>query len=156
MLREMFRKEAARRCLGSGDRALLYVAEDYSWFQLGAAQPVDIRRKWILKGLLEALMGSMGEGELWGLSRSELIAQLWPEYSTNSPAIRNRLHVALHGLRSLGLRSHLAYRNDRYGLDIEVRRVRSTQPSAIPKRATTDHEPSVLSRIYTQENRTGV
>ncbi len=47
-------------------------------------------------------------------SESELVSQMWPEERLLPRSAKNRVHVALHTLRKLGLRDHLVFREGRY------------------------------------------
>jgi predicted ATPase len=109
---------------GPRSRRVLLVPHDAAWFQLGPGAPVDLSRRGVLRQLLAALCdrGEGAPGE--PIDAEQLIEAGWPGQKVERGAARNRLHVALATLRSLGLRDVLERRPEGYRLDPRVRVVR--------------------------------
>jgi predicted ATPase len=111
--------------------ALLSVAADGSWFQLGDGQRVDLSRRNALRIILVVLMERRDSGQDRPVSVHELIAAVWPGEKFAWSSGLNRLHVALATLRALGLRGVLLRRGEGYSIDPTVRVCRS-RPSDFP------------------------
>jgi hypothetical protein len=107
-LAEMELTAAARRCPAAAPdeihrRRTLILQVQGSWFQLEGAAPVSCSRWKLLQRLLVALTRARVEQPGHPVTARTLLAAGWPEESILARAARNRLHVALHRLRSLGL-----------------------------------------------------
>jgi predicted ATPase len=97
----------------------LVVARDCSWFRLpGAPESVELRRKRVLRRLLDALITRRQIEPGGVLSAAELIQAGWPdERFTLNESAHNRLYVALNRLRAEGLEQLIQTERDGYRLD---------------------------------------
>lgn len=84
-------------------RRTLILQVQGGWFQLEGAAPVSCSRWKLLQRLLVALTRARVEQPGQPVTARTLLAAGWPEESILARAARNRLHVALHRLRRLGL-----------------------------------------------------
>jgi tetratricopeptide (TPR) repeat protein len=97
----------------------LTIGPECSWFKLpGSAHIVELRRKRVLRRLLEALVSSRLDQPGDTISSDELIQAGWPdELHMLNESAHNRLYVALNRLRAEGLEALLQTERDGYRLD---------------------------------------
>jgi DNA-binding winged helix-turn-helix (wHTH) protein len=84
---------------------------------------VDLRRRPVLAGILFALAEANLVAPDRGLSVAELIRAAWPSQRIREEAAKNRLRVAIHELRKVGLREVVKTTDDGYRIAPCVRRV---------------------------------
>jgi hypothetical protein len=104
-------------------REALVVASDKSWFRPPHAEPVELARRPILRALLGALVEAHDAGKR--VPSEGLIAAAWPGDRMSADSARNRLHVALHALRRLGLGDLVTWTPDGYSIDARMTVVRA-------------------------------
>ncbi len=97
---------------------------DCQWFQVGDGPRVDLSRRTTLRPILSALCAHTGGSAAEMVSIDALIKTVWAGQKMKPAVARNRLHVALATLRSLGLRDVLERQGDGYRIDPTVRLVR--------------------------------
>lgn len=99
------------------ERAGWAIAHDGGFFVTPHDARIDLARRRIAKRLLGALLDHRlaHPGETLGLE--DLLRAGWPGQRVLQAAARNRLHVALSGLRKLGIDPLLLRRGDGYLLD---------------------------------------
>lgn len=103
---------------GDGDDVLV-VADDARWFRPPHGGRVALERPaW--SALLRALVRQRIETPGEGLTTDELVGAGWPGERVVAHAGRNRVWVALSGLRRLGLADLIVRRRGRYLLDPSV------------------------------------
>lgn len=103
-------------------RAPLRIAADGSLFELPAGPPVRVPgRGGANQRILVLLAARRVERPGTPVTRIELIAAGWPGEKLRDDAAKNRLYVALDGLRRLGLRSILVRTEEGWSLDPAVR-----------------------------------
>jgi hypothetical protein len=82
---------------------VLFVDAQARWFQLDGGPAIACGRRALLQRLLLALARARIDAPGQPVSARALLAAGWPEESMLPRAAQNRLHVALHRLRRLGL-----------------------------------------------------
>jgi tetratricopeptide (TPR) repeat protein len=116
-----FAQRLLQRALGgsiaSGRGASWRIHETGLWFEPPYGARVELGRKHALRRLLVRLAEEHRNQNESPLSPVELIAAGWPGERIQEHAARNRLRVALHTLRRLGLNELLATHADGYHLD---------------------------------------
>lgn len=93
------------------------VHETGLWFEPPYSARVDLGRKHALRRLLVSLAERHAKGDRSAIAPSDLIAAGWPGERIQRHAAQNRLRVALHTLRRLGLNDLLVTHADGYHLD---------------------------------------
>jgi hypothetical protein len=124
----------ARFCLRLIDRALrsrgaegLRVGPEARWFEarwLEAPGRVDLAGQHVLRLLLLRLAEAHAEAPGEPLSTADLFAHGWPGERAIPSAMANRVRVALHRLRKLGVGASLVRRPDGWLLDPALQVVR--------------------------------
>jgi hypothetical protein len=104
-------------------REALVVASDKTWFRAPHGTPVELVRRPILRALLGALVEAHSAGRR--VPSEGLIAAAWPGDRMSADSAKNRLHVALHALRRLGLGNLVTWTPEGYSLDVRMPVVRS-------------------------------
>lgn len=94
----------------------LVVSASGTWFEHAGAARVDLTRRPVLQRLFTALVGHHRVGGQ-GMEPEALIRETWPDQHILPSAARNRLRVAVSGLRALGLGYVLENVEGRYRLD---------------------------------------
>jgi predicted ATPase len=104
------------------DAASLVVEASGAWFRLpGESSRVELRRKRVLRRLLEALVIKRQREPGGVLTSEDLIMAGWPdERFTLNDSAHNRLYVALNRLRAEGLELLLQTERDGYRLDPKI------------------------------------
>lgn len=90
------------------------------WFQAPGHEPVSLLPHPVLSRILQALVGARLGARGRAVTPATLIGAGWPGQKISLNAALNRLRVALHTLRRLGLRRLLQRRDDGYLLDPRV------------------------------------
>lgn len=118
--------EAMRRDVDRAPGDGLLLVDDGSAFRMPDGEPVDLSRRPTLRRLLLALARQRLRGGR-ALDMDAMLAAGWPGERAHYDAARNRLHVAVHALRKLGLGSHLRHGEGGHHLDphLPVRFVRA-------------------------------
>ena len=98
----------------------LLVARDIEWFQLGEAPRVDLKRRAVLRKIVDALCKQHESKVGKPIAVASLLEAGWPGEKMARSAALNRLYVALATLRSLGLRPILQRRKSGYLFDVRV------------------------------------
>jgi len=96
------------------------IAEDARFFVTPDDARVELARKKVWRRLLVALLERRLEAPGEALSMETLVRRGWPDQRVLQSAARNRLHVALSGLRKAGLDPLIQKCGDGYLLDPEV------------------------------------
>lgn len=94
-------------CEAGGSTRRLRVDIERGRFQLDDQPVRSVERRWLLRRLLVALARARAAAPGQPLGTRALITAGWPDERILPRAARNRLHVALHRLRRLGLTSVL-------------------------------------------------
>ncbi len=110
------RAELARHRRASG----WLIAPDASFFVTPEEDRVDLSRRHVQRRLLEALLTQRLSAPGAALGLEALLRHGWPGQRVLRDAARNRLHVALSGLRKAGLEPLLLKESDGYLLDPAV------------------------------------
>ncbi|MEM6995972.1 MAG: AAA family ATPase [Myxococcota bacterium] len=114
-----------RRVRSSGGKPLT-IGSDFSSVTLPSGTVVDLKRKHLVRRIVAALVGRHRQGG-W-IATEELISACWPgERFADATSTRNRLHVALNGIRKLGFGGLIERGESGYRLDPRVV-VRNTAP----------------------------
>lgn len=100
-----------------GPEKVWKIHETGLWFEPPYGERVELGRKHALRRLLVRLAEAHRAGSEIPLAAGELIAAGWPGERIQEHAAKNRLRVALHTLRRLGLSDLLATHADGYRLD---------------------------------------
>lgn len=110
------------RVVGDGAMTELAVHHGGAWFQLEGASVVACVRRKLLRRLLVALARARLDTPGAPVTAHDLIRAGWPDESILPRAARNRLHVALHRLRRIGLAATLHFEAGGWFLsaDLEV------------------------------------
>ncbi len=98
----------------------LVVDREISWVQPPGAEPVELRKKPVLRRLLTHLVDARRTHPGKSSTIDTLIAVGWQGESIRYESAKNRLHVAMTSLRNLGLRSILQSGPEGFRLDPEV------------------------------------
>jgi hypothetical protein len=114
------RATAARAFPPSPPTAALLVARDARWFRMGAAAPVDLRRRRSVRLLFLRLLDQREQAPGRAVSMEDLLAAGWPGERVLPEAGWNRVYVALHTLRRLGLGDSVVTRDDGWLFDPEL------------------------------------
>jgi len=85
----------------------LRVDVERSWFRLDDRPAVGFERRWLVQRLIVALARARVAAPGQPLAAHALVIAGWPGERILPRAARNRLHVALHQLRRLGLNDAL-------------------------------------------------
>ncbi len=93
---------------------------DGAWFQPPGGERVSLDRRPLLARLLAGLVERRRHGVILPLPTAELIAIGWPDECCDPSSLQNRLNVALHALRRLGLQRILVQEQGAYRLDESV------------------------------------
>jgi hypothetical protein len=105
---------------GSEAPAQLFVQTEGQWFQLSGGERVSCKGRQAQRALLLTLARRRLEAPGTPVSRRALLEAAWPGEKLVGASGRNRLHVALSALRSMGLRSALIATEDGYHLDPDI------------------------------------
>lgn len=99
------------------------VNPDGTWFQTAGGHRVNLERRAILRALMRVLVAQRLAAPGAPLARDALVAQLWPGERLIRDSAQNRLHVAIHTLRKLGMGGVLRRCDEGYFLDpgLEIR-----------------------------------
>lgn len=121
--------------------ARLILHRDGRWLVTPGGAAVDCTRRRLLRRLLASLVAARVERAGEAVPAAALIAAGWPGERILPAAARNRVHVALHRLRGLGLEPWLEHVGDGWrlapALEIELRgEVEPVGVGAPPRRAT--------------------
>ncbi|MFO0592323.1 MAG: tetratricopeptide repeat protein [Polyangiaceae bacterium] len=110
--------EPAPAPLGEGapERALLLSPES-RWLRIPGGNWLDLRRKGPARRLLQKLVERQREAPGAGVSLDDLREAGWPGERMQPSAAANRIYVALHQLRSMGLEDRVIRTADGYLLD---------------------------------------
>jgi DNA-binding SARP family transcriptional activator len=95
------------------DKLRLLVARDGSRFSLDGVEARLSKRRHTARSILLALARAHPQA----VGAEALIQAGWPEAEIGWSAARNRLHVAIHGLRNLGLEAALVRTRGGYAID---------------------------------------
>lgn len=95
----------------------LRVGRDGAWFRLPGADPVTLANRRAQARILDALARARVDGAR--LTLEELVAEGWPDERIVPTAAHNRVHVALTGLRRVGLGTWIVRDARGYGLDAD-------------------------------------
>lgn len=101
-------------------RDALSVAEDATWFAVGAGRRVDLRARPGLRSLLAYLVRRRIDDPGVGLTMDEIVRGGWPEERVSRSAGKNRVHVSLSRLRKLGLDAVLRTEGQKHFLDPKI------------------------------------
>ncbi|MEM9075230.1 MAG: tetratricopeptide repeat protein, partial [Myxococcota bacterium] len=93
------------------------IAADASFFLTPEQERIDLSRRHVFRRLLAALLQARLSSPGETLTLEDLLRAGWPGQRVMQAAARNRLHVALSGLRKLGLDPLLQKRRQGYLLD---------------------------------------
>lgn len=96
---------------------LLSIARDATWFEIGGAARVDLRRRGAIRRILLALLEQHLRDPAVGLGREKLFDEGWRGEKSRPDAAAARVYVSVGVLRSLGLESVLVRHSDGYLLD---------------------------------------
>ncbi|MCP4873451.1 MAG: hypothetical protein GY898_32580 [Proteobacteria bacterium] len=110
---------ALHRELGSGALPLR-VDEDVTWVGPPGGERIAMARKAILRRVLRCLVRARGDRPGEHVDLDTLPTAAWPNDRSDRDAMANRLYVAIHALRKLGLDAVLLSRGDGYLLDPHV------------------------------------
>jgi hypothetical protein len=115
-------QSAARaRAHGIGGGGALVVAADRSWFETPDRARGDLSRSALLRRLLGALVERHLDEPGAVVTSEELIEAGWPDQGATTPeSMRNRLHVALNRLRTMGLDDLVETLGTGYRLDPQL------------------------------------
>lgn len=105
----------------------LSIGPDARWFSVDGGPRHELAKKRVLRPLLAALV----ERHLAGsgpLTDRQLRDALWPDDRMSDASARNRLHVALHGLRAMGLSKLIRFEHNGWMLAPELSVARATPP----------------------------
>lgn len=108
---------------GESDEQTIRVGQAARWFQVGGADPVDLRRRGALRRILDALVeaAAADAAELDPLDVHELFEVGWPDQQHIDPdAAAQRVYVAIRTLRREGLSGALVTSDDGYYLASDV------------------------------------
>jgi len=110
----------------TGDETVV-VSEDGAWFRMPGGEPVDCRRRPVLRRLVVALARHRLERPGRPIPAPELFAAGWPDQRILEASAKNRLKVAISTLRKMGFGPTLI--GDRSGYRVDPRlNVRLTPP----------------------------
>ena len=119
-----FAQRLLQRALGGSialcKEATWRIHETGLWFEPPHGARIELGRKQALRRLLVRLAQEREQGSTAPLAPGTLIAAGWPGERIQKHAARNRLRVALHTLRRLGLDTLLTTHADGYHLDPQV------------------------------------
>ncbi|MCC7382165.1 MAG: winged helix-turn-helix domain-containing protein [Deltaproteobacteria bacterium] len=103
--------------------AAITVSPDGTWFQASGGHRVNLERRAVLRALMRVLVEHRLAAPGAPLARDELVARLWPGERLIRDSAQNRLHVAIHTLRKLGMAGVLRRCGEGYFLDpgLEIR-----------------------------------
>lgn len=101
------------RLVGSDGSRRLRVGPEGRWFAVGRAEPVDISGRKALPELLEALVDAAGDS----LDPYQLAEAGWPSEELHPETAKNRVYVAVHALRKMGLAEVLRTEGGGYALE---------------------------------------
>ncbi len=96
------------------------VVEDDGAVLTPGGQRIELGRRLVLRRIVTALIEQHAADPSEGISAAELIAAGWPGERMTPASGRNRLHVALATLRTLGLRPWLRRSSRGYALTAEL------------------------------------
>lgn len=102
------------------DASSLKIARDGTWFTVGSEARVDLRTRFALARVLQALASSRASSPEGTVSLDALVAAGWPGEKLLADSGANRVYVAIATLRRLGLRDVLERREGGYRLAPEV------------------------------------
>ncbi|MEM1024072.1 MAG: hypothetical protein AAGD10_06075 [Myxococcota bacterium] len=103
----------------SEGEAAAIISEDGAWFRMPGGDPVDCRRRPVLRRLVVALARHRLERPGRPIPASELFAAGWPDQRIMEASAKNRLKVAISTLRKMGFGSTLI--GDRSGYRVDPR-----------------------------------
>jgi predicted ATPase len=101
---------------GAPEQAML-LAPGARWLRMPGGPWRDLRRRGLARKLLLRLVEHQREAPGAGVSLEALREAAWPGERMTLASAANRLHVALHQLRSLGVEQRLVRTHDGYLLD---------------------------------------
>jgi hypothetical protein len=103
--------------------ATLSIGPEESWFSVDGGPRHELANKRVLRPLLSVLVARHFERGP-PITDQELRAVLWPGDRMSPASAKNRLHVALHGLRAMGLGKLIRFEHNGWILspELEVRR----------------------------------
>ena len=104
----------------AGEAAGLVILDGGTSFRLLGAGRVDLGRREVERKLLSELVRAARKDPGEPLALEELLARLWPGEQIERTAGKNRVQVALSGLRRKGLRPWIRRRGEGWFLDPEL------------------------------------
>jgi hypothetical protein len=102
----------------------LVIGPGARWFSVDGGPRHELAKKRVLRPLLAVLV-ERHQQKRGPVTDRELFDALWPEDRMSAASARNRLHVALHGLRAMGLSTLIRFEDNGWLLapELEVTRV---------------------------------
>jgi tetratricopeptide (TPR) repeat protein len=122
-----FLRRSLQEPVAAAGEAVALVSEDGAWFRMPGGEPVDCRRRPVLRRLVVALARHRLERPGRPIPAQELFAAGWPDQHIREASAKNRLKVAISTLRKMGFGPALI--GDRSGYRVDPRlSVRLTSP----------------------------
>ncbi len=98
----------------------LKIGPDLAWVEPPGGERIPMGRKAVLRRVFARLLQERVASPGHEVGPQELVETAWPDDRSDADALTNRLYVAIHGLRKLGLDGVLLSRGDGYMLDPTV------------------------------------